>query len=312
MEELAGARAIYDQRLGYVPKPGRRVTDFTATIGEDSLRQHGETRLFSEPKIVVVGDSYTFGDGVDDDETWPAYLQLRMKQTVLNGGVFGYGLDQTTLRAESLLDKYQPRILIISMIADDLERNELSYRFAWKPYFDIVDGKLKLQNIPVPKLPPPVRYRSARDILSYSYFANALFRRLAPTWWQFEGAEQRVHRMGAEVAGLLMRRIEDKVRDRNIRVVVVAQCDRSMDTTSLKPVLQQAVDAGLETLDLATPLADLIKTNPHLEDVMFLGPFAGHMTADGNRWIAKKIAEKLDQTGGAERDTARSFEQSIR
>ena len=89
-----------------------------------------------------------------------------------------------------------------------------------------------------------------------------------------------------------------------------------MDTESLKPVLQQAVDAGLEALDLATPLANLIKAKPHLEEVMFLGPFAGHMTSEGNKWIADRIAEKLGQTGSDKplvaRDVVTSPEQSAR
>ena len=50
--------------------------------------------------ILAVGDSFTFGDEVKDDETWPAHLQQLLGRRVLNAGVSGYGFDQIVLRAE--------------------------------------------------------------------------------------------------------------------------------------------------------------------------------------------------------------------
>ena len=294
-ELLADARAVYDPELGYVPKPGKHVSGFTSTIGINGLRKNGSMQVASRPTILAVGDSYTFGDQVEDHETWPAHLETRMMQSVLNGGVFGYGVDQTILRAESLLKDYNPKILIVSMIADDLKRSELAYRYAWKPYFEVIEGKLEIRNIPVPSLPPPIRYRWIRNSLSYSHLADAVFRRIAPTWWYLEGSEQKVHDQGTEVASLLMYRLAEIVRGREIRVIVVAQCDRSFDTESLVPVLWHASKAGLEVLDLASPLAKLIEAEPTLEEEFFLGPFGGHMTSQGNDWIAEQIFVRLVQ-----------------
>jgi lysophospholipase L1-like esterase len=54
--------------------------------------------------VVLLGDSYTFGWGVDTEETYPAFLDERLAAEsgsavrVLNLGVGGYGLTQASLR----------------------------------------------------------------------------------------------------------------------------------------------------------------------------------------------------------------------
>lgn len=289
-----GPRAVYDANLGWLPKQGIRVAEFTSTIGPHGIRLHGDpANLDPTPDILAVGDSFTFGDEVDDHETWPAHLQRITGMSVLNGGVFGYGVDQTVLRAESLLESYRPRILIVSMIADDLKRSELAYRYGWKPYYDIVDGALELRNVPVPERASPVRYPALRDALGYSYLANGLLRRLAPNWWHNQGIEKRAHDQGTEVAELLMARLAKLVDGRNIRVIVLGQADRSLDVDSLKPVLESAEQNGLAALDLTTALAERLENDPSLESATFLGGFAGHMTSAGNEWVAQNIAQYL-------------------
>jgi hypothetical protein len=50
-------------------------------------------------RVVAVGCSFTFGQGVGDDQTWAAQLErLRPDLEVVNLGVVGYGLDQALLR----------------------------------------------------------------------------------------------------------------------------------------------------------------------------------------------------------------------
>lgn len=296
VEDSRPPRAKYDPNLGYLPKRGIWTGPFTATIDENGLRRNGEAPAAAAAKVLAVGDSYTFGDDVNDAETWPAHLEMLLMRPVLNGGVFGYGVDQTVLRAEELLRVYEPETLILSMIADDLKRAELSYRDGWKPYFEMGHGgELKLRNVPVPQSPRPVRLRRIRDLLSFSHLAHAVFRRVSSEWWLREGAEHRVHNDGAVIAQLLMNRLSDSIRGKNIRVLVVAQADRSLDAVSLLPVLERARSVGFETIDIATELQALIRARPEFAESFFLGPFAGHMTSQGNRWVAERLAGKLGE-----------------
>ena len=155
----AGYPVEFDDELGWVPKPGasgqKNVWGTTVTIGEDGIRSNGSSVVNTDgnkPLILAVGDSYTFGDEVSDHETWPALLEKSTGYKVINGGVFGYGLDQSYLRLEQLVKKFKPQIVVFSLIDDDIFRCEMSIRTAaFKPYFDIKDGSLVRYHKPVPR-----------------------------------------------------------------------------------------------------------------------------------------------------------------
>ncbi len=140
---------MYDRVLGYAPRPSSRVRDKwgnTVTITPDGLRSNGPGPVPEPPPLLAVGDSYTFGGEVGDGDTWPAHLERQRGRRVLNGGVFGYGFDQIALRAEALLDAFPVRGLIVVITPDDVLRCEFAYRYAWKPWYDVVDGSLAPRN----------------------------------------------------------------------------------------------------------------------------------------------------------------------
>ena len=105
-------RAQYDPNLGWVPTKGHyfRRPQERSFVNEFGLRSNGPLseppNLEDSSAILAVGDFFTFGDRVSDHETWPAQLERLTGRQVLNGGVFGYGVDQAYLRAEALLETY--------------------------------------------------------------------------------------------------------------------------------------------------------------------------------------------------------------
>src|SRR5262249_3215390 len=136
-----------------------------------------------------------------------------------------YGIDQAALRAEHLLDEYQPDLVILSFISDDVTRTEYSYcQFGrgWKPYFDDVGGTAVLRNVPVPQGPPPHRLRAIRRMLGYSLFADAVFGRVAPVWWRGQTRTARVHRDGENVSVELLTRLDELTRSKHCEFVAVA------------------------------------------------------------------------------------------
>jgi len=81
---------------------------------------------------------------VHDVESWPAQVEVRLRISMVNAGVPGYGIDQMVLRAETLLDAMKPRALVVSLIPNWIGRNELSINIGMgKPYFD--HGRAALQ-----------------------------------------------------------------------------------------------------------------------------------------------------------------------
>jgi len=94
-----------DADLGFAHRPGARVRavrevegrvtyDVVYTIGADGLRVTPPAR--GAKPVVFFGCSYTFGDGVDDDETLPAQLVAALggQADVVNRAVGGYGSHQ--------------------------------------------------------------------------------------------------------------------------------------------------------------------------------------------------------------------------
>jgi hypothetical protein len=280
--------------LGWIPRPGASGSDnywgTHVTIDAEGLRVGPRAHLTDEPCILAVGDSYTFGDAVSDDECWPYYLEELLGRPVINGGVFGYGMDQAVLRAESLLENRRVDVLILSIIPDDVRRCEYSYRYAAKPYFDVVNGGLVLRNVPVP--PPTERPAGPLlTILGFSYLADAVLTRFAPAFWldQSPGLVSS-NRAGREIACLLIDRIKKAAEEHHARLLFVVQGHPPFeDRDWVEPVLRHAGFRGVWALDLYTALQRLLDENP-LEAPSF---FEVHMTARGNRWIAEQIAARL-------------------
>ena len=96
-------RATYHPRLGWIPRPGRFASTWSSNVDASGVRSNGKSVSSSSRPILAVGDSFTFGNETEDDETWAAHLQDVLNKRVINAGVGGYGIDQAVLRAELLL-----------------------------------------------------------------------------------------------------------------------------------------------------------------------------------------------------------------
>jgi hypothetical protein len=71
--------------------------------------------------IVVVGDSTTFGLGVEEDETFSARLAAETRRPVVNAGIPTYGPPEYARVAERLLPPTKPKLLVYAVnLANDL------------------------------------------------------------------------------------------------------------------------------------------------------------------------------------------------
>jgi hypothetical protein len=300
--------SAYDPLLGYVPRAGAHGTDNpwhrSVTIGSDGLRENGRARPAGTP-VLALGDSFAFGDEVDDADTWPAQLEATLARPVLNGGVFGYGLDQMVLRGERLLDGVarDADLVILSVLPEDVLRCEFSYRYAWKPYFTPEHGRLELHNVPAPQphAGPPGE-SLLRRILRRSFLADRVFRRLDPDGWAIPDSV-RVHRDGAEVARLLIDRFAERVRADRRSALLVIQWSPQMVAVPIEGVVAQAREREIPVLDLREALEPIVSARGigaafelHFEPDRPSG--IGHMNPRGNRIAAEAIAAALPRAGG--------------
>jgi hypothetical protein len=294
----------HDIELGWTPRPTpqsrRNAWGTVVTIGPDGLRSNGGSPPAGpRGQVLAVGDSFTFGDQVSDSETWPALLEQRSGLQVLNGGVFGYGLDQTVLRLERLLATYRPSVVVLELIPHDIHRCELSRLMgAAKPYFSMdTSGGLVLRNVPVP--PPsgtgPGRLRLA---LGRSRLVDAVMMRQAPAYW-LRGTEvaQVEHHEGLHVACGLLSRAAALTAAASARLVVLVQYTRQElgeDPGRIAYLLRCVDDPSVRVLDLRPELLALRGSDPERFDSLF----DGHMTAAGNRLVAERLDEMLDEMLG--------------
>src|SRR5262249_32893265 len=142
----------YSPEYGWTPRPSFRymLAGSETTInrlgyrGREYPPEHGPGKT----RIVMLGDSITFGFGVRDDETFSADLErLDPALEVVNLGVQGYGTDQELLklRAEGLASRPVGVVLHVCLANDPLDNaaDKSIYDGVYpKPYFRLVDGRL--------------------------------------------------------------------------------------------------------------------------------------------------------------------------
>ena len=149
---------VFDPLLGWRAKPELRdrVVFANKTLNTNSLglrgrREYDERKEPGGLRIMVLGDSFTFGDEVSDNETFSHYLgEMLPGAEVMNFGMHGYGHDQMLILYREVGRRFQPDIVVIGFVYPDVYRNLLRFRDYAKPRF-VPDGEgLRLDNSPVP------------------------------------------------------------------------------------------------------------------------------------------------------------------
>lgn len=113
------------------------------------------------PRVLVFGDSFVFGVGVDEEHVFTTQLQESLTRRsgnpveVWNAGVIGYSTDQEYILFQELGPRFQPDVVLLVTCDNDFEGN--TEDFVWgryyKPYFDLAaDGELHRRNVPTPVL----------------------------------------------------------------------------------------------------------------------------------------------------------------
>lgn len=145
--------------VGYGPKED---TSFTLT----SIRKNDNILIFdvnysfnegrrivlnnttAEHQLVFLGCSHVFGDGLNDNQTLPYFINklTQNKYDVKNYGFSGYGTHQALAITENLLAKTKNNHIIYVFIPDHIER-AAGYK-SWNvrgPRYEIEDGDLVLK-----------------------------------------------------------------------------------------------------------------------------------------------------------------------
>lgn len=140
-EEGGQAYRFYraDPRRGFRLAPNASTTDrvaddqpLTYRITTDARGLRGPVREVEAGalKVLLVGDSMTFGKGVDDEQTFACFLEPLLTERlgrpvrVLNAGVSSYGQIEELATIEELTPDLQPDVVLLAFtVANDLTDN---------------------------------------------------------------------------------------------------------------------------------------------------------------------------------------------
>ncbi len=139
----------------FLQKDSMRIPVQTNSLGLRGAREYSLTKPSETIRIYAVGDSFTFGFGVKDEEVFTRQIELKNSSLeVLNLGVAGYGIDQIHLLLNEFGFDYQPDIVFVFIYPEDFWRATRAFNDAGygKPYFKMMrDGHLQPMHSPVPR-----------------------------------------------------------------------------------------------------------------------------------------------------------------
>lgn len=317
----------FDSNLGWVLTPGWQGSnthaDFTAhyRIGADGFRVTPGARDAPEkPDILFLGDSFTFGIGVDDPEPFAAQLQRRRPELVIrNCSVPGYSTDQQCLLLDNLLGNgCTPRVVILVLcLVNDVDDNLHPYPMQAnrpKPYFEKRGTNLVLRNHPVPVDAPP-RNPSASFVPGAQYvprWQHILARH--STAWRLLCSDrirspvgrhelEYAHRDGLELTATILRKIDSSCRKHNTELNVLLlpgqrylRYPSSLSATR-QDVLRKSLgarcrEANIAVIDIAQFLEE---TREERRSSPWYFPRDGHLTRIGHEGVADLILKSLDR-----------------
>lgn len=148
-----------DAVLGWSQKPSDHCKHykpfgFNVTYTTDDHGNRVTPGGYDKPKILVLGCSFGFGHGVQDNEHFPAILGQNIPEyKVINGAVMGYGTIQAYLKLKQMLEQPNDiKMVVYEFIPHHLHRNYLRkywLELLWQskrrnPHFEMNNGQLQL------------------------------------------------------------------------------------------------------------------------------------------------------------------------
>lgn len=282
--------AVYDPELGWRMKPFYERKE----VNHNSHGFRGKLEFTLNPqssRIFAVGDSFTYGLGVKDEETFSAYLSQISRMEVINAGVNAYGVDQALLTWEKKGKLFQPKTVVLGYYVDDFFRNALTIRDRPKPYFfyDKIEQEFRLNGIPVPELQLleseeiTVLKRRLRVIEALSWMQRKVQQKLG--YIDDDALHQR-----ARLSNYILNRFNDSVAQAGARflVVIIGHCsDGKPEYVWIENSIAETCHKNnIKCINLAAAMRKQDFKSFYLPNC--------HWSKKGHFFAANKIADALD------------------
>lgn len=324
-DAVAAQEALYrqDDYLGRVLKPDLDVIhtlpgEFTYTLRTSDLGRGGpgfrEQALQTPVYAVAVGDSFTFGLGVAEEETWVQRLQERLGREIVNLGQPGFGPVRTARVYERYGSELRPQIVLWLAVPNDLEDglvfNGMAAASTRTP--DALDRLFNLLR-PYSRLALAVEFSLGRGPLAWAggytthtiggrtlFFHPTLLARqidladpvIETGWWISRNAiAETAARAQAEDVHFLL--LLAPVRERAYLHLLSDDPDVPFNTDPLYDRYRQlGAELGFPVFDLTPAFVKAAQAG----ELLFF-PSDGHWNAQGHALVAEALAAFLQQQG---------------
>ncbi len=292
----------FDEQLGWGLKPNTEASSsrtgypISYKINSRGLRD-AETTLKKPTdifRIVLIGDSRTFGFGVPIEKHFSTVLEGYFNNIeVINLGVGGYGVGQELLSLRLKGFQYEPGLIIAYVAHYDNQRHMHTTRWGKeKPRFVLNNGKLALENYPV---------QSTNRVPKSSL--EKIHLRLIKHSRVYEIIDTAIRHTGKKKSNAISQSDQDNLRfnDKSFRdsmynlgaEIVFSMNSESSEhgasfvlVTHIDELHQSAIEHGLLSMDVSEALA-----NP----IFLLPDKLSHINEAGNGVLAWEIATFLQE-----------------
>jgi len=182
----------YHEKVGHIFVPNQKArlsneeNGYFVVTNSDGFRSDFEFKKKKgyKPRILMFGDSFTAGDDCNNSERYSDQLSKLIGAEVYNYGIPGSGTDQHLLINREFAKDVDADLIVICVQMDSMKRIQVNHResidritgqhvMVSKPYFKLVNGKLELKNVPVPKERPEIK-KSKEDQTEDSFKEKVL------------------------------------------------------------------------------------------------------------------------------------------
>lgn len=299
------SRAVEDSVLGHRYRPGSRAIHDTPEFrAEYEIDDHGwrsGTRYADSlgVRVLVLGDSSTFGDGVSPGDVWTSVCARSLAAQGLRADMMNAGIEGYDTRAEAhylfeLAPRVRPEVVVVAFLANDVYTNQ---PLEAKPASGVGEGggrEFELHS---------VAWAKRLVMQSDRLYARLFLVTSRKEFYATPVSERVTERLG--VTRELFSAMEAYCRDRGIDLVVVSIPQQFAVLASARGFRFRGVDPDLIDANLAglarergflwiqtlEPLADAYRNTG--ADMYYR--VDGHLTAAGHRVVGEHATRALAQ-----------------
>ena len=265
------------------------------------------------PRLLFLGDSFTYGLGAGDDEIFVNIVARNLGDIeVLNAGVNGYGQRDQLAMLDAIGDRLQPDLVVLMFFWNDLEDNLKENRAT----FEVVDGRVNRTDLEVPGTFDPLAMRSAPQLEQPSagspfYYVREMIKEGSKGFrYRYFGISERDITNEAQKAAAwavtreLFFAIDLRVRELGSRLLVISIPDHNKVNASavirnIDPInydiegeLRATLESlGIEYIDLLEPMSAAYQSTN--SDLYYYAD--RHLTPLGNQVVANAISDAVGE-----------------